>query len=200
MNQFKRRKMEKQLSRHPSLTATIIDEILKTRPQKEARGVAGEVWRDLPMKQRQVVRPPLQLVFSSATLRTHMDQELRRREGWITKGSASFQQVIGKPKKTPSAPRITPTQTVLGGSNISHSILIVDKDGTAVNVDGAVERLSASEPVVGEEVCDETVDQDIGVYDNSTDTLDYVNELELDTQVSIGKPPTQESVALLTIT
>jgi hypothetical protein len=174
--------MEKQMAMHPSITASIIDEILRTRPQKEARGERGERWQDLSVKQRQQTRPPLQLVFSSATLRTHMRMNLRSREGWVTKGHA-FARITGKPKKPAStSPIVTPTTTVLGGSGITHSVILVDKDGTVANIEGAVARAEAL-PVEEENIVDDQAD----AYEDAMTSLDYVNDLELDAPVSVGK-------------
>jgi hypothetical protein len=179
MSAFKRQKMEKQLARHPSVAAKIIDEILKTRPRKDQRGEAGKQWRDLTVKQRQQIRPPLQLVFSSATLRNHLDMNLKHRQGWLTLGATSLAQVIGKPKKEPLAePILTPTSTILGGSGITHSVLVVDKDGRAANIEGAVERSAA--PV-------SSTEEDNNSGEDPITTVDYVNELELDVPLSVGK-------------
>jgi hypothetical protein len=181
-NVHKQRRMEKQMAMHPSITASIIDEILRTRPQKEARGERGERWQDLSVKQRQQTRPPLQLVFSSATLRTHMHMNLRSREGWVTKGHA-FARITGKPKKPAStSPIVTPTTTVLGGSGITHSVILVDKDGTVANIEGAVARAEAL-PVEEENI----VDDQANAYEDAMTSLDYVNDLELDAPVSVGK-------------
>jgi hypothetical protein len=178
MSRYQREKLEKRMSRHPSVTAKIIDEIVQAHPQKEDRAVDGKHWRDLSVKERQDTKPPLQLVFASATLRTHLDNELRHRDGWLTKGGSALAQIVGKSRyQAVASPSVG--NAVIGGSGITHSVLLVNSDGDVSNVKDAVERPAEQVPATDEDTQEGIV--------ASTDAIDVANELDLDDPVSVGE-------------
>jgi hypothetical protein len=180
MTKYKQAKMEQKMARHPSVTAQIIDHILRTRPAKQDRADFGEVWRDLSLKERQQVRPPLQLIFSSATLRTHLDIELKKREGWITRGVA-LAQITGKPHRGTGS-TYAPGSTVPDNVRVTHSILTVSNDGSVRNIEGAQTAVVSSAPDISSAMISEAQEAS-----DTPEALEVMNDMEYEgAPLSVG--------------
>lgn len=180
MTKYKQAKMEQKMARHPSVTAQIIDHILRTRPAKQDRADLGEVWRDLSLKERQQVRPPLQLIFSSATLRTHLDIELKKREGWITRGVA-LAQITGKPHRATGS-TYAPGSSVPDNVRVTHSILTVSDDGSVRNIEGAQAAVVSSASDIPSAMISEPQETS-----DTTEALEMINDMDYEgAPLSVG--------------
>jgi hypothetical protein len=135
---LKRINLERKFARHPPVVGKILDAVLQAQ-QTKPRMLEDEdtSWRDLTRAQKRQSgnRPPLQLVFSSATLRTDLRQLLEAREGWLTQGRANITMISGK--STRRRTLAASTAEVVHRS-ITHSVLLVNPDGVVKNIEGAV--------------------------------------------------------------
>ncbi|KAF7985290.1 hypothetical protein HWV62_6447 [Athelia sp. TMB] len=111
-------KIKRRMDRHPEPTSQLLDLILSERKSRwDGRASPQDTQADGP-----------QLVMSSATLRSHLQRRLAGGGGWIKRDS--LVQVTGEGQSTSG---------VANAKGISHSVLVVSKDGQIRNIEGAVE-------------------------------------------------------------
>ena len=99
---------------------------------------------------KQTPRNAPQLVMMSATLRNHLRRFLLADSGWFTKGPGSVVKITGDPSAYyPKEGKETATEDkaehTIGGTNVQHHVLVIDKWGRAVNIPGAVSAGSGQE-------------------------------------------------------
>jgi hypothetical protein len=138
-------KANKKVKKHPGVTRDLLDVIYATR--KEANGrTRDEAGVSQPRRCRALFNASHtpQLILSSATLRSHLNNYVFDESGWLNKENLT--KVKGAKLISQTSTRVSPlgvgdqlkTNDGLGGTDLSHSVLVVSKDGIE-NITGAVQ-------------------------------------------------------------
>lgn len=144
-------KIKRRMDKHPEPTSQLLDLIFSERKSHwDSRAPVEDAHSDGP-----------QLVMSSATLRSHLQRRLSGGRGWIKRDS--LVQFTGHAQSISG---------VANANNISHSVLVVSKDGQIRNIEGALE--AATDLINAKDVREVTADEVFSSRDLELeiDTLD----------------------------
>ena len=124
-------KIRRRMAKHPGAADQVLDLIFKSGRKAK--------WEDKGDRRTSYVNAPdgPQLIMSSATLRHHLSNRLCGGTGWIDRGALVKVSGDGLP--------ISPMSV---RSQVTHSVLLVSKNGQVRNIDGAQEAIQT--PVEGE--------------------------------------------------
>ncbi|KAF8078735.1 P-loop containing nucleoside triphosphate hydrolase protein [Lyophyllum atratum] len=138
-------KANRKLLAHPGVTRQLLDVIFAERKEMNERrkDEPGAIQHRRRTEMADNPNPSglPQLILSSATLRSHLNNYLYDESGWLNKDSLLKVKGTKRPPVTHEKKESTATELYphdgLGGTGISHSVLLVSEDGIE-NIAGAV--------------------------------------------------------------
>ncbi|KAF8898856.1 P-loop containing nucleoside triphosphate hydrolase protein [Infundibulicybe gibba] len=138
-------KTTRRLMAHPGVTRELLDIIYARRKEayEHQRDESGLVQHRRRSGFMAGLPHSPQLIFSSATLRSHLNDYLFDESGWLNRDNILKVKGLKTPIKTITSFEGRYPHDGLGGTNISHSILIVSDDGIS-NIPDALQPVSST--------------------------------------------------------
>ena len=131
-DKYKMKKLQRQIKRHPGPTRVVLDHLYGSATASSTHEAAPK-GRD-----RRAAKGAPQLVMMSATLRNHLRRFLLTDSGWFTKEPGMLVRITGAvsahyphgAKETASEDRAA---LAVGGTDITHHVVVVHGNGEALN-------------------------------------------------------------------